>query len=62
MADERKENEVVEEEQQEAAPEIQSGIASGLSDTDLSQLVRDSFLDYAMSVIVARAIPDVRDG
>lgn len=63
MADERKENEVVEEEQQqEAAPEIQSGIAAGLSDTDLSQLVRDSFLDYAMSVIVARAIPDVRDG
>ena len=63
MADERKENEVVEEQQQqEAAPEIQSGIAAGLSDTDLSQLVRDSFLDYAMSVIVARAIPDVRDG
>ena len=64
MADERKENEVVEEEQTEeqAAPEIQSGIAAGLSDTDLSQLVRDSFLDYAMSVIVARAIPDVRDG
>ena len=62
MADERKENEVVEEEQQEATPEIQSGIAAGLSDTDLSQLVRDSFLDYAMSVIVARAIPDVRDG
>ena len=63
MADERKENEVVEEEQeQQDAPEIQSGIAAGLSDTDLSQLVRDSFLDYAMSVIVARAIPDVRDG
>ena len=63
MADERKENEVVEEENEEqAAPEIQSGIAAGLSDTDLSQLVRDSFLDYAMSVIVARAIPDVRDG
>ena len=64
MADERKENEVVEEEQTEeqAAPEIQSGIAAGLSDTDLSQLVKDSFLDYAMSVIVARAIPDVRDG
>jgi len=24
--------------------------------------VRKSFLDYAMSVIVARALPDVRDG
>ena len=63
MADEIKENEVVEEEKaEEATPEIQSGIAAGLSDTDLSQLVKDSFLDYAMSVIVARAIPDVRDG
>ena len=63
MADEIKETEVVEEEKaEESAPEIQSGIAAGLSDTDLSQLVRDSFLDYAMSVIVARAIPDVRDG
>ena len=41
---------------------IEAGIASGLEDTDLPQLVRDSFLDYAMSVIVARAIPDVRDG
>ena len=41
---------------------VEAGIASGTEDTDLSQLVRDSFLDYAMSVIVARAIPDVRDG
>ena len=24
--------------------------------------MRSSFLDYAMSVIVARALPDVRDG
>ncbi len=24
--------------------------------------MRESFLDYAMSVIVARALPDVRDG
>ena len=41
---------------------VEAGIASGTEDTDLSQLVKDSFLDYAMSVIVARAIPDVRDG
>lgn len=62
MADEIKENEVVEEETNENAPTIEAGVAAGLEDTDLSQLVRDSFLDYAMSVIVARAIPDVRDG
>ncbi|SEK74460.1 DNA gyrase subunit A [Carnobacterium iners] len=29
---------------------------------NLSQEMRTSFLDYAMSVIVARALPDVRDG
>ncbi|KRM78919.1 DNA gyrase, A subunit [Lapidilactobacillus dextrinicus DSM 20335] len=29
---------------------------------NLSKTMRDSFLDYAMSVIVARALPDVRDG
>lgn len=29
---------------------------------DLTQTMRSSFLDYAMSVIVARALPDVRDG
>ncbi|MCL6442000.1 MAG: DNA gyrase subunit A [Alicyclobacillus sp.] len=29
---------------------------------DISQELRNSFIDYAMSVIVSRAIPDVRDG
>lgn len=29
---------------------------------DLSQELKNSFIDYAMSVIVSRAIPDVRDG
>jgi DNA gyrase subunit A len=29
---------------------------------DIEEEVRTSFLDYAMSVIVARALPDVRDG
>ena len=52
-----------EEEVDEAAEEeLQSGIASGLEDIDTVPLVQQSFLDYAMSVIVARAIPDVRDG
>ncbi|MDO4912794.1 MAG: DNA gyrase subunit A [Lactobacillus sp.] len=31
-------------------------------DVDLTKTMRTSFLDYAMSVIVARALPDVRDG
>lgn len=33
-----------------------------IHDVNLSQEMRESFLDYAMSVIVARALPDVRDG
>ena len=30
--------------------------------TDIANEMRNSFLDYSMSVIVARALPDVRDG
>src|SRR5574344_64780 len=41
---------------------IEEGIVPGLRDTDLSKEVKSSFLDYPMSVIVARAIPDIRDG
>lgn len=33
-----------------------------ISDVNLSKTMRTSFLSYAMSVIVARALPDVRDG
>ncbi|HEY4599849.1 MAG TPA: DNA gyrase subunit A [Cerasibacillus sp.] len=33
-----------------------------VQDVNISQEVRTSFLDYAMSVIVSRALPDVRDG
>ena len=29
---------------------------------DVSEEMRRSYLDYAMSVIVSRALPDVRDG
>ncbi|PAD19919.1 DNA gyrase subunit A [Terribacillus saccharophilus] len=33
-----------------------------VQERDISQEMRTSFLDYAMSVIVARALPDARDG
>ncbi len=33
-----------------------------IKNTDVSKEMRDSFLSYSMSVIVARALPDVRDG
>ena len=39
-----------------------SGIIPGLIDRDVTAEVRTAFLDYSMSVIVSRAIPDVRDG
>ena len=41
---------------------ISEGINAGLTDIPLVNTVKSSFLDYAMSVIVSRAIPDVRDG
>ncbi len=31
-------------------------------DVDIEKRMREAFIDYAMSVIVARALPDVRDG
>lgn len=33
-----------------------------LIEREISEEMKDSYLDYAMSVIVARALPDVRDG
>ena len=66
MSDEEKKVDVVDEEEtpvnDEELEKIEEGIVPGLRDTDLSKEVRNSFLDYAMSVIVARAIPDIRDG
>ena len=31
-------------------------------DVDLKKTMEDSYIDYAMSVIASRALPDVRDG
>jgi len=35
---------------------------SRVQEVNISQEMRSSFLDYAMSVIISRALPDVRDG
>ncbi|WP_309306381.1 DNA gyrase subunit A [Staphylococcus rostri] len=35
---------------------------SRINERNISREMRESFLDYAMSVIVSRALPDVRDG
>jgi DNA gyrase subunit A len=36
--------------------------AARIEPIDIEEEIRSSFLDYAMSVIVSRALPDVRDG
>ena len=33
-----------------------------IREVDLKKTMETSYIDYAMSVIVARALPDVRDG
>ncbi|MCF2140997.1 MAG: DNA gyrase subunit A [Candidatus Lokiarchaeota archaeon] len=40
----------------------QSTTSSQIIDRDLKQELSKSYIDYAMSVIIGRAIPDVRDG
>lgn len=51
-----------EEVEQEGLEGVEEGIKGGIEDTELGQQIKESFLDYAMSVIVARALPDARDG
>lgn len=67
MADEKNKDEIIENENDDVALEeevekLESGIVPGLRDVDIVKEVRTSFLDYSMSVIVSRALPDVRDG
>src|SRR6187397_3639901 len=42
--------------------EVTPPLDGRIESRELDQEVRASFLDYAMSVIVSRALPDVRDG
>ncbi|MCQ2911904.1 MAG: DNA gyrase subunit A [Bacilli bacterium] len=63
MADEKElEIEATEETVAEEKPDIVAGIAAGLIDREITNEVQTAFLSYSMSVIEARAIPDVRDG
>jgi len=43
-------------------PELETGGAAPLLAVDINDELAKSFVDYAMSVIVSRALPDVRDG
>jgi len=59
MAKEKNEkpNEAKNERQGNVAP-----IIKGVQGREISAEMRDSYIDYAMSVIVSRALPDARDG
>lgn len=37
-------------------------MANEIIQTEYAEIMQKSYIDYAMSVIVARALPDVRDG
>ena len=37
-------------------------MAEQIIKTEYSDVMQNSYIDYAMSVITARAVPDVRDG
>ena len=43
-------------------PVVDSGDAGKIINVDINKEMRKSFLDYSMSVITSRALPDVRDG
>ena len=47
---------------QDKLPGGPEGPGDGIEDISLAEEVQYSFLEYAMSVIVSRALPDVRDG
>lgn len=51
-----------EKQQPESNEEIKRDPALGIIARNITTEMRESYLDYAMSVITARALPDVRDG
>ena len=62
IENEAEESEEETEENAQDEKTIEAGIVAGLTDVNTTDIVKESFLDYAMSVIVSRAIPDARDG
>jgi len=64
--EENEKSEEVEKEESVKAPKqvegLTEGIIGGIEEVEMNSIVKESFLDYAMSVIVSRALPDARDG
>ena len=64
MAEENnKENLPAEEKKKDGGiPGLQEGIVPGITDDEFGPEIKNSFLDYAVSTLTSRAIPDARDG
>lgn len=62
MADNENENDLEEITTDPNAPVVTEEEADRVMQVDLEKEMKKSYLDYAMSVIVGRALPDVRDG
>lgn len=56
------ENQGTEENIKKEGPPAESEKPANVKEVNLTKTMKTSFLSYAMSVIVARALPDVRDG
>lgn len=52
----------MEEEEKQEEQTTQNKPVNGLVTTEIADEMKSAYLDYAMSVIVSRALPDVRDG
>lgn len=62
LLDEDVKEEINEETENKQEEENQGHHMGGVKEVDLGREMKTSFLNYAMSVIVSRALPDVRDG
>jgi DNA gyrase subunit A len=62
MSDEEKKEEEQIEEQPDSSLELKKQLSHLASSIEIGDEMKRAYLDYAMSVIVARALPDVRDG
>ncbi len=53
---------MTEDKKQDDEEEVKEELGKGVYETEVSEEVKKSYLDYAMSVIVSRAIPSIEDG
>ena len=49
-------------EHKDLTPKQPENMFVNIVDRDISEEMKSSYIDYSMSVIVGRALPDVRDG